>query len=102
MLYLDSAKSRALRALVPYVTRAVVPHVPRVLLALVLHVSSGLGALVPYMPSALRVLFFRALRASCHTCSHTSRTSYLTCSTVNHYDKQPLLKESFYSGFFYK
>ena len=42
----------------------------------------------------------RALRDSCPTYSHASRTSYLTCSNVNHYHKQPLLKELYYSGFY--
>ena len=44
----------------------------------------------------------RASCASCTSCSHTSRTPYLTYSTVNHYDMQSLLMECYYSGFFHK
>ena len=37
-----------------------------------------------------------------HAPSHASRNLYLTCSIVNQYDKQDLLKECYYSGFFHK
>ena len=70
-LFEESAKLRALRAIVPYT-------------------PSNLGALVSRVSCPA---FSRASRASCPTCSHASLTSYLTCSTVKHYEKQPLLKE---------
>ena len=41
-----------------------------------------------------------ASRVSCPTCLHTSRTSYLTCSTGHQYNMQPLVIECYYSRFF--
>ena len=86
VLFYESAKLRALRAVVPYM--------PRVLHALVPHMSRALRALVPLVPYVLRALLLhlpRALRAlvpqcfvpcvfSCSTClvPCASRASCLT------------------------
>ena len=43
----------------------------------------------------------RALAALYSMCSHASRTSYLTRSTVNHYDMQPLLMECYYTNHYH-
>ena len=42
----------------------------------------------------------RVSRASCPACFCVSRTSCLTIPTVKQYDKQSLLKEYYYCGFF--
>ena len=52
---------------------------PRALLALMPHVPGPLCPFVRHVP------FF-------------SRTSYLTCSTVNHYEMQPILMECYHNG----
>ena len=86
------------------------PHVPRVLCPLVplvprANVFSCLTCLAPYMLSCLTCLVPYVLlcsRASYHTCSYASCTSYLTYSTVNHYDMQPLLMGCYYRVFFIK
>ena len=73
----ESAKFRALRALVPHVRRApraLVPYVARTLRALVPHLPRALHALVPYVLRALCTLVL-----SCLTCSYVSRASCFTC-----------------------
>ena len=117
-------------AAVPHVhiaLSAVVPYVARAQRALMPHVSGALSALVSQVPCTQVPSWptsFCASRGWCPTCSHASRDSclthpscsrascpmcfhaprtlYLTCSAANHYDKQPLLKECYYSGFFHK
>ena len=72
---IESAKLRALRALVP--------HVPHSLRSLRPYVPCALRALVSHLPSTLRVscpTCFRALRVSCLTCSRVLRASNPTCS----------------------
>ena len=79
--FTESAKSRALRALVSYAPRALRALVSRVLRTLVPYVPRALHALVPNVPHALRALVHyvpyvpRAPRAWCHTCSCVSRAS---------------------------
>ena len=84
----ESAKLRALRALAARVSFPICSRV--------LRVSCSPASLAPY-PTCSRVS-----RVSCPTCSHASRNSYLTYSTVNHYDMQLLLTECYYNGFFLK
>ena len=96
---------RALMHLVPCALRAVVPHVPCALHALMLHMSGDLRALLPHVSRDLRASCPTCSGTSCAlhpTCSHASCTSYLTYPTVNHYDKQPLLQECYWSGYFHK
>ena len=86
-------------------------HVTFVLRALMSHLSGTLSALVHSMPHLLQV--FHAQQSSCNSClvAFVSRTcllcfwyySYLrffpTWATINHDEKQPLLKESCYNYF---
>ena len=76
------------------VTCSHLSHVPRALGALVPEVTRTLHALVRHVCRALRALVLYVLRVI--------RTAYscLTCFAVNDYDKQPLLKDCYYSAVF--
>ena len=63
--------------------------------ALVLHVSRALCAFLPHVPHTLRALMLLVLRALRVFVFHV-----LTIPTVKQYDKQSLLKEYYYRGFF--
>ena len=97
---IESAKLRVVHALLPYVSRvllALVPHVPRALSALVPQLSRVLLArvlhvLVPHVLLCLKCL--------CCTCSHASRTLYVTYSIAKLYDMQLLLMEWYHNGVF--
>ena len=83
MFLYESAKLGALRSLLPSVPRALralVPHVSRALRAFVCHMHRALRTLVPHLPHA----------------SLASLTSYLKCSTVDHYEMQLIRKECCY------
>ena len=92
----ESAKLRALRALMSYVGRALrdlVPHVSRVLRVLVPHILLTLSTLVPHVPCVLSALVSDVPRAlialvldvppaagvSWHTCFCASRAFFPTC-----------------------
>ena len=97
---IESAKLRVVHALLPYVSR--------VLLALVPHVLRALSALVPQLSRVLlaRVLHvlvphvLLCLTCLCCTCSHASRTLYVTYSIAKLYDMQLLLMEWYHNGVF--
>ena len=97
---IESAKLRVVHALLPYVSRvllALVPHVPRALSALVPQLSRVLLArvlhvLVPHVLLCLTCLYC--------TCSHASRTLYVTYSIAKLYDMQLLLMEWYHNGVF--
>ena len=90
---------------VPRVLRPLAPLAPLVPHAYVFSCLTCLMCLAPYMLSCLTCLMPYVLlcsRASYHTCCYTPCTSYLTYSTVNHYDMQPLLMGCYYRVFFIK
>ena len=90
---IESAKLRALRALVPRVPhslRSLKPYVPRALRALVSHLPSALRAfvlcvsrvlraVVSYVPQILRALVPHVPRAICTSVFHLPRASRASC-----------------------
>ena len=83
----ESAKLRALHALVSHVPRALralAPHVPRALRAVVPYVLSCLTCFVLYMPSNLTCLMPCVLSClTCLTCLVPYVLSCLTCSRTS-------------------
>ena len=77
--FCESTKLRGLRALLPYVPRALHALVSCVLCALRTSCPTCLVSSVLSCPACSR-----ALRASCHTYSRTSRTSFPTYSLASH------------------
>lgn len=64
------------------------------------YVTRGLHAFVPHMPHALSAVVPQVL-CTLDPLSFASPTLYLTQSTVNHGDKQLLLKECYHSALFF-